>query len=238
MTAIGMGVGIPFNQQGFNPFAVGQPIVLLDAAMGITIETGVSIWADQSGNSNDISQATPGDQPLFNASDSNFNNQPSITFDGVSEFLNRSTFTGGALSQPNTIFLLKKVSVSTGTQIYIDGQGAARHAIFQAGSVYRVFAGANYISDLATDTNTNIITSLGNGASSNLWKNGVPAGSTGNAGTVSMNGLVVGADITPANFFAGEIAYCLIYNFNLSDTAKNYIGNGLAARFGTTWTDI
>ena len=41
-----------------------------------------------------------------------------------------------------------------------------------------------------------------------------------------------------SEFHNGEIAYIDIYNVLLSDVQLNYKGNGLANRYGTTWTDI
>ena len=65
-----------------------SPEIWLDAAAGVTESSGsVSGWADQSGNSNDFSQLTGLRQPSYNASDSNFNNLPSISFDGSNDVL-------------------------------------------------------------------------------------------------------------------------------------------------------
>jgi hypothetical protein len=55
--------------------------------LGITIGTGVSAWADQSGNGRDLVQATGGAQPVYNASDFVFGAQSTLTFDGVNDIL-------------------------------------------------------------------------------------------------------------------------------------------------------
>ena len=43
---------------------ISGEILHLDPALGITIETGVSAWADQSGVGNDVAQASTTKQPL------------------------------------------------------------------------------------------------------------------------------------------------------------------------------
>lgn len=59
----------------------------------ITItQNQVSAWADQSGNGNNLSQGTAAKQPLWVPSDSNFNGQPSLQFDGVDDFLVSGAF--------------------------------------------------------------------------------------------------------------------------------------------------
>ncbi len=57
------------------------------ADLGITIATGASVWADQSGKGRDLIQGTAARQPGFNATDANFNGHPSLTFDDVDDFM-------------------------------------------------------------------------------------------------------------------------------------------------------
>lgn len=214
-----------------------RPIVLLDVAKGITLNgADVSNLADQSGNGNDVSQGTAVDQPLFNASDSNFNNNPSITLDGVSEFLRSAAF-ASPLVQPNTIFVVYKYADLVGSQFLIDGITGGRNVFFTSGAQGIMFAGA--IQNIHTeDTSTHILAGLFDAASSDSWHDGTQSTPGGSPGVADLDGITLGLADNNTGFFAGEIAYVLVYNSNLSDAAKNYIGNGLAARFGTTWTNI
>ena len=238
MSGLSLGIDMSMNMGGgFSPFAVGRPIVFLDAAKGITLNgADVSDWADQSGEGNDPSQGTAADQPLFNVSDSNFNNNPSITFDGVSENLFRATFTGGEISQPNTVFIVYKNAVTTGVRTIFDGDTTRNMARVNAGNL-QMFAGVSQTIH-AANTNAHVLALLYNGASSDSWRDGIQGTPVGSPGASGMNGLRLGSDTAPSVFWNGEIAYFLIYDSNLSDIEKNYIGNGLAARFGTTWTEI
>ncbi len=57
------------------------------ADLGVTIGTGVSAWADQSGNARDFTEVTGLSQPLWSATVATFNDQAAITFDGVDDQL-------------------------------------------------------------------------------------------------------------------------------------------------------
>jgi len=98
------------NLGGFSPSDISNLIVDYDASLGITLNgDDVSDWDDQSGNSNDLAQTTASKQPLFIASDSDFNNNPSLSFDALTfEELNRATFTGGPVTQIGTIIIVVK----------------------------------------------------------------------------------------------------------------------------------
>jgi hypothetical protein len=88
------------------------------SGVGITLNgSNVSQWDDSSGNGNHASHATAGAQPLYNATDANFNNQATLTFDGTSDHL----FANGLLSSiingtdvPFTIVMAVKPVLSGG----------------------------------------------------------------------------------------------------------------------------
>lgn len=64
--------------------------------LGITLATGVSAWADQSGNSHHFAQATGNQQPLYTAADATLNNRPTVTGDGANDVLTNGTLPNGA----------------------------------------------------------------------------------------------------------------------------------------------
>lgn len=74
------------------------PWMWLRADLGITLNgSNVSDWADQSGNSRDIAQATAANQPLYNAT--GIGSQPSVDFDGIDDLLFRTnTYIDGPMT--------------------------------------------------------------------------------------------------------------------------------------------
>jgi len=71
----------------FQPTDISGCTLWLDANVGITKDGGdlVSLWEDQSGNSNDAAQATGTNKPLW--VNSVLNSKPILRFDGVDNFL-------------------------------------------------------------------------------------------------------------------------------------------------------
>ena len=77
----------------------------LDAALGITlVGDDVDVWADQSGNGHDATDATS-KRPLYIAADANLNNKPSVQFDRSNSELLRIASTAG-FNSALTIFLV------------------------------------------------------------------------------------------------------------------------------------
>ena len=88
---------IPFSIAGsFLPTDLSGLHTWYDAGQGITLNGGdVPDWANQGGGSGvSLKQTVAADQPLYNSSDTDFNNKPSVEFDGVSENLGTDAFTG------------------------------------------------------------------------------------------------------------------------------------------------
>jgi hypothetical protein len=91
------------------------------ADLGITLATGVSAWADQSGNGHHFTQGTGSSQPLYNASDFTLNGRPSVTGDGVDDMLLNGTMPNGT---PNWMSGMAKV-INWGALRMLWGSNAA-----------------------------------------------------------------------------------------------------------------
>lgn len=100
----------------FTPKALPGLISWYRADLGVTIATGVSAWADQSGAGNTAVQATGANQPAFNASNAGFNGRPTIT--GT---LNQSLSATVATPNPLTLFVVGTLSASS---FMVAGNGA------------------------------------------------------------------------------------------------------------------
>lgn len=176
--------------------------------VGVTVTgSGVSAWADQSGNGNNLLQATDTKRPIYDGS-------AVITFDGVAQFLKCAAFT---LNQPTQISILaSQVSWSLNREFF-DGNTTANTVIQQTTSSPRIrfFAGV-FLANSASMTVGSFfaVTSLANGASSS-FKIGSDAEITGNAGTNNMGGFTLGCDGSTISAFANiSVKEIIIRNVN------------------------
>lgn len=101
--------------------------------LGVTIGTGVSDWADQSGNGFHYAQVTGAAQPTFGATDGP-NSTPALTFDGVDDVLSAA---GLNLPAPGTTptwiwIVLKQIAWTNGRRIVAPVSLTTRVALSQS----------------------------------------------------------------------------------------------------------
>lgn len=246
----GIGIGVSFDGAGdgdiYVPITPPDQANLrqwFDAGIGITLNgSGVAEWANQSGNNGKkLGQATPADQPIFTAEDPNFNNRPSIGFDGVSHFMQTVAF-DTAIDIPGTVIIVQKKDV-LGATVLFDGIDANDRWIFwNENSMSLAAGGFNLTTSITTDL---VILSLSfNTGSGPLtpkgWHDGVLAGSgLLNHGTSTLlGGLTLATKWDGTAPWDGHIAEILIYDKILSLASHNDLGSQLADKYGLTWTDI
>jgi len=195
----------------------------------------VSEWRDKTSESNDVAQATGSKQPLW--VDNDQNNLAVIKFDGSDDFLNRTTFTSGLISQANNTFVVCKMpSSSTGSSGYVY-DGATTRQIFNHNNIstnsdYIIFAGSVLGGSTTVDTTNFLLYSLlFNGASSALRKSR-SALISGDAGTDGFNGITLGAATGGGSNFSNlEIAEILVYDSDLSDANRDLVEAYLEAKW-------
>lgn len=206
----------------------------------------VGNWTDLTANADHVSQATTGNKPTWqNGVGDQLNGHPVILFDGIDDYLRGAFTTGGALSQPFTVFIVAKLdalAVNDGSNRFVfDGDDGVNRALGGTNATpnpdtWRISAGAS-VNGSASDSNWNMWLCLFNGASSQFWHNGISEAS-GNAGGNVIDGLTMGNGATGGVPWLGPVIECVIYDSNLSNADKNEVGNYLATRYGLSWTAI
>jgi hypothetical protein len=237
-------------EAAYSPTDISELALWLDAADTSTIHQtsgSVSQWDDKSGHSNHVSQATAARQPTTGANTQNGKNV--LDFDG--DFLVRKTFTGGALPQPNTIFVvyqhdaIEPVS-EVRSFIYDGGDNTPekRHVLYLNDSS----GGRYYFSGTPTDTGSPASTGqfyidalVYDSPNSEYYVNGGSAlSSSDDTGAQDLNGITLG-DVFGQNTlypFVGKIAELVVYGKKLSVAEMNQEGGRLKDKWGLTWSNI
>ncbi len=86
----------------------------------VTLGTGTEVaqWNDKTGNARHFTQATSTKRPLLVATDANFNNQPTLNFDGVDDYMTGATLTavfGGIAPLTTFVATVFRADTITGT---------------------------------------------------------------------------------------------------------------------------
>ena len=209
-----------FFPTAFSPSDISGLKLWLDAGQGITKDGGdlVSAWADQSGEGNDVAQATGTNQPLWVSS--GLNSLPTVQFDNVDNYMNRATFTGGAISSGFSVYLVVKIPTDGDNSTVFDG-GSSR-AIFScdggAPNALLQIINLTTIKSATEATGTFVIyRCIFDGASSSLFADRVSL-VAGDAGAVGMNGITlnINSSFATASCYGIELAEKLIYDSVLS----------------------
>lgn len=176
----------------------------------------VTGWSDASGNAHDL--ASSGNPPQMREAGVD---PAHVRFDGTNDAVSVSF--GATLTQPTTMVVAARLRATPAGSfgVICDGLGTStqRHAlqVVNAGGgsyLWRTNAGANLDSLVAVDTTDwHIFTMVHDGASSKFRVDGVER--TGNAGTQSMLGLVLGSRYDLGSSWAN----CDIHAVQIHDSA-------------------
>lgn len=192
-------------------------------------------WLDKSGEGNAIAIPPAGIAPLTGANTINEKNV--ITFSGA-ESLFRDNFNGGALGQPNTMFIVLRLSDdAVDTDIFIDSTFSnQRNALFATPVRGLSMYGGALISSNADAIKTGHPYLFGaefNGAMSKGYINKALT-LMGNAGPQSMGGIILGASSFNQNHLNGDIAEVCIYNRKLNEVETKALQDYFYMKWGIT----
>lgn len=205
---------------------------------GGTDTSSIATLTDQSPNANNATQATGSKQPVV----ATVSGMKVARFDAVDDVVTTAAFSPNP-SQPNTMVVLAKYGNGpSGTSAMVSGRTSGnQQAITSAGNVWNMGAGAPLDSATADDANWHVFVATYNGASSELFLDGVSI-ATGDAGTHTPDGLNIGANVGGSlHFWDGDVNFVGLYDGDLvadNVTLLNDLGEELAARAGISWTTI
>lgn len=193
--------------------------VWLDAADAstITIATGVSSWADKSGNGANATEGTTANQPAYSAT--SFGGLPGITFDGINDTLSVTT-TAMRNTTHGVYWVWRRVGAGATGDAYKPTIGCksptsedvgALHYVKNSNSLgasYPYFTGGSPNYDLTTGsayaTNTGYVHAFQstNTEGWGVWRNGMLEGTTGgvNAARTADNGYTLASQAFPLRF--------------------------------------
>jgi len=191
--------------------------------------------SDLSGNGNHIPQATTSAKPAY---DEDGINGGGAAVGGGDDFLQRTSFTGGAETQPNTIAAVARfASWGSDFRWLIDGGDASgRHILGIANNGnFAMFAGTSVIdSGDAADANLHAHLAVINGASSRQYLDNTEIGS-GNPGAADMVGITIGASPTGGNVVESGTAWSavVVWAGDIGASARAAYKAWAVAAFGT-----
>ena len=221
----------------FNPGQLA-PAMWLRADVGVTLNAGnVSSWADQSGNGNNATQATPASQPLWVSSNASIRGKPTIRFAGAT-----STYLGHSLGGTSSNFTVWVVVVSV-TQTSTNFRCLyGNNAGVLVGSNGSGTSGDWGAYDGATDDGGTTIHGVGGFALT--WVSSTPTGTqtfytnggagvnvTGTAAYPGASGLI-GQGGGGAQTFGGELAEIAVFNTQLTAAQVSLLYSYAHARYG------
>ena len=218
--------------------------------------TPVSTWSDQSGNGNDVTQGTAGNQPAYVAS--GLNSLPVVRFDGSNDLLTGPATNAVIGENVDNITVITVFQTSSTQRGYLSslkretGNGTLLSIDINSNGGSATSGYAAYLSQndanttllwLSDNTNTwndgngHILTAHIEGANRELLIDGTSYGTDAN-GLASVSGntgaFTLGAQNSGANHYNGDVAEYIIYTIALNSAERIVVENYLAAKYALT----
>ena len=223
----------------------GRVIRAYDANQPLNIDDVCSVWLDGKDASTFTLDGTSVDdwtgKGVLGITVSNGNddatrptydvNTGRVTFTAANSTFLQSAAFGSALTQPNTVFIVYKITgaLNAHEKVFC-GLAGYLNAFWYNGSIFIMYA-SNILNDGATNANDNIHCGLFNGASSEYWINGVSKIS-GDIGAGNLDGITLGSRNNVTAYFADcEIMEVIVYNDEISDTDRDKITGYLSNKW-------
>ncbi len=204
-----------------------------DAITGVADGGSVTTWSDQSGNGNDFTQSTATKKPTYTQSNSDFSNQPTVTFDGTSDFLDYGNGSMNATSIYSIFFVYK--TASTASQYLFDTKSGKLKILHEGAGEKAYFDGKARGIEL-TGTGTKLVEweLCDVTPKSSIYENGTKTQSGVAYSKRAINGSTsLGAnEAGNGRYFNGSIAEAIIYNVKVNSAQRIIVENYLGAKYG------
>lgn len=184
-------------------------------------------WDDKSGNARHVANAVDAQRPTYDPVTGR------MTFVAANSTYLRSANFGGDLIQPNTIYVLYKITGALGDTEYVFTglTGTHRNDIYTQSFRFRIYGGIAFIGNKVTDANDNIHIAEFNGVASNYWINGILEGN-GNTGVHALDGITLGAYSGFSNYIDAEVMEVFGYNCLLTPAERTALDAYLTSKWG------
>jgi hypothetical protein len=211
----------------WTPSLLGSPLkAWYDATeLALSDTNAVATWADLSGNSNDITEAT--NRPTYRTNIQN--SLPVVRFDGSNDRLSKTGGLTGITAQPLTFFFAVDSNTTARRLFNLGTNVALAHEV--AG--FRMNAGAS-LDYAASATTFGVHVCVYNTTSSIGSRNGT-ASSVATVSTNNPNGnFSVGSDLGPGNFLNGDFGEIGVIAGAVSTENRQKLEGYLGHKWGVT----
>lgn len=207
------------------------------SSLSLANATAVATWADESGNGNDLAQATAASQPTFYAAT---DTSPAyVRFPGAHSLVTQAFAAAG--TQPFTIIVAARhntVNTATGFNTVATGLTAGQFVLRGRGNgagaaFWSAEAGTSINHTQITAGQWYIVSVIFDGTTSTIRVNGSSIGVS--PGTNAFTGLRVGSSYTGASsFFNGDLHALRLFQGRLEDPDRLAVEQSLADSVGVT----
>jgi hypothetical protein len=230
----------PIYTRPFQPVDISSCSLWLDSTdicgngNNPAIGTAISVWADKSGNGNDLTQTVASNQPIFTAS--------GVSFDGTSSFMtttnpNIRPAIFYTVVQANTLSGIRHI-LRLGTSGGTNAEYYLRQSNADIATAYYNTAGTGVAVGIGggATTDLQLISSTWDGSTIYFYKNGGLSNSGSLSGTqfVASNATIFGLGTqsnTATNVWSGTINEVIFFNSYPTDTERQQVESYLANKW-------
>lgn len=224
----------PYGPGGVGDAASNILWLRADYISGVADGGALDSWPDTSGNEFDPVQTNAANKPAYVASNANFNNMPTVQFDGSSDYFDLTALTHDASDY--TMVVVYK-STSTAKQTIFDSK-TGKVEILHKGAGDKAYHDGTARGAEITGTGTQIVIWELDNAGSSVYINGSTSqsGLAYNQNPIGDN-TTLGTRESVGDYFNGNIAEVCFYNTVLNTVQRKMVENYLGAKYNITISD-